>query len=894
MTRNFAAKAVHKQMYPATYNFRDDDIGGNPADWVLDEVGGTINIISDLDGHKKVVELDYEDDLIDMVHTFDSIETDDTIECYVANSSIGAVASYLIIYEGITVIIQLRFISGDLGEFSGGGYNIIKADFMTANVFNHIKIVCDDTANTYDLYIDGVLEGDDKPYRNNSTTGINKVRFMIVSDLKYYVDAIGFSHDTDYNVGDNCFWRHYKESESKPFEEDDVGLTGTNITWVQGVDTAASVVLTQEFNEHKKVLRIAYTSAVGGYDYGRNFYAATKTGWFSWWWKASNVGEADGSLIHFYGDVGILISLRIAGDKFQYYTRVGAWEDVGLAATDGTWYHVYMQWYDAATDNFDLWIDNVQYLDGISTRADQTNGLDEMRILQYDSGYGYFDAIITSISSDSRGDNRLFDYNDAYTREDVTTETINVYYTNKLHEWRTANLYSNREFENSEVFFQIYDVNGALAFEGEIQNRFQEKTVRNHKLLDKNLDDLLTLMTETFSADDIHDPTDSTSMLKTTLPNVSEADGDLILVDADVKTDTYSPVLKNYPKLSFLQDISDIADSVVIIEANGKCHLDDDRASGDSLDYDTAADHALMTAPPRINDILDTINYFEIFGAINPDTGERFYKITDNSGTDRKRKWRIVNNNFRSQTDVDAYAAKLVSKLVAVREIIIETQGLGAHNMGELFTYKYDEDTFTITSAAYYIVAEVIDFDLAVNEITLSEGLIESSKYAAGFEKPQNYQDTYAAEIYETDKITVVCGLFVGGGATREAGYIILDDAGEQVHFTFYIPDTVDNDKDIIINFAWLRGDNNNDTVAILRDVIGFACDGSGDSDVVFNDATTLPACLTLKYMHDTWTIPAADVHNNYVYKCVLELNEAAREINMVNIEIQYYIKRSV
>ena len=32
MARNFAVKAVHKQMYPATYNFRDEADGTSGTD----------------------------------------------------------------------------------------------------------------------------------------------------------------------------------------------------------------------------------------------------------------------------------------------------------------------------------------------------------------------------------------------------------------------------------------------------------------------------------------------------------------------------------------------------------------------------------------------------------------------------------------------------------------------------------------------------------------------------------------------------------------------------------------------------------------------------------------------------------------------------------------------
>lgn len=213
--------------HKATYNFKDDAIGGNPAGWVLDEFGGTVNIIASFDGHKKVVELDYIDGEIHMLNTFASVQTDGTIEGHIAVNNIGSVASYIIIYEGETVIIQLRFFEGDLGEYSGGAWNSIKDDWMVINTLYDIKIVCDDTANTYDIYINGVLEGNNKPYRNNSTAGIQSIKFMVGNPMKFYVDAVGYSWDTDYTVGDNLKGQLFQCWNVKPKKHVDA------INWVK-------------------------------------------------------------------------------------------------------------------------------------------------------------------------------------------------------------------------------------------------------------------------------------------------------------------------------------------------------------------------------------------------------------------------------------------------------------------------------------------------------------------------------------------------------------------------------------------------------------------------------------------------------------------------------------
>ena len=892
MVRPFKVESVHKQMYPATYNFRDDANGGNPTDWTLDEVGGTINIIASFDGHKKVTEISRVDGQISMYYTFVSEEVDETIEFWLGVNDIGAKTALFYIFEGATPLISLRLYEADIDEYDGGAWNSVKDDCIVVNTLYHIKLILDDTANTYDLYLNGVLEGNNIAYRNNSVIGMDIINFLNnTNNLIMYVDAIGFGHDTDYNIGDNVHWRHHKES-TDDFEGNDVGTQGTSITWVDGVDTTASTELINEFNEHKKVLR--QTFGVGTDYNNHNFATQSKTGWVEFWFKVSDVTTRH--LVALREDASSIILFQIIGSKFQIYDgSLPAYRDVTNAPTpiNDIWYHIFIQWYDAATDIFDLWIDNIQYEDGTQNLANQTAGINKIYIYEYTAAkYIYVDAPISSLDGDEKGDNRIFDYNAAYTSTDITTDVKNVLYKNEIYKWREAILLSEKVYENSEVFFQIYDINSKLALEAEIKNRAQISKDYSYSLRDKNQDDLEHRSSNTFVAKKIHDPTDSTSMLKVILPNVSEANGDLILVDADTKTDAYSPTTQNYPDYMMLRDISDLADSIVIITADGKCYLDDDKASGTVLDLDTAADKDNMTAPPLVTYILEDINYFEIFGAMNPDTGARFYKIIDNTGDDKKRSWRYTNNAFQNQTDVDNYAAKLDSRTTTIKIIKFTAQSLGAHNMGETINYKFVDALYNIPQANYYVIFEEINFDTNENTIILSEGMIEDSKYAAEYELPENYNDSYAGQIYETDLITVHPQVHAVSGATYTPPYTILDASGEFVAVALYIPEWCDDGRDIHIDLTAQRGDANADTIDCLYYLAMWVMGAA--PTVVWNwladtwDETGFGAVAVQRY-----TIPAADVAANALYYFYFKLNEGGGDrLDVWDIAVTYHIKR--
>ena len=555
-----------------------------------------------------------------------------------------------------------------------------------------------------------------------------------------------------------------------------------------------------------------------------------------------------------------------------------------------------MEWVDAATDTFTCWIDNVEY-ETYNAETNMTNGIEYFLIRAYASGdYVYIDAPMSSLDSDVRADNRTFDYNDSYTREDITTDIIDVInYVNRLYYWRAATITSNEEYAFADLFFEIYDINSVLMMSGEIKNKDQLEGTFYYPLRDKNWDELNDTLTHTFTADDIHDPADSTSLLKTTLPDLDHTDGDLLLSTADTKTDTYSPVLKNYPIFWFLRDISDIGDSVTIIKPNGVVLFDDDLACGDSLDVDTAADKDKLGGVPVVSDITELINYFEIKGAIDPDTGLRFVKIVDNSGTDKKRKWRYVNNNFRNQTDLDAYAAKLATRVTTIKTIKISVRGLGGHNMGETLNFKYVKGAYNIPQANYYIIEEKIpslNTNLAI--ITLSEGLIESSKYAATFERAEEYNNTLATEIYETDIVTFSMFMYAGGGASY-TGDGITCATNEYIRVKFYSATDLDASRDIEIRFAWYDNTGGGTTIDGELDIERYACDGGTDST---NIETSLNFDFTTTgafggYIDQVYTLSASDIVADTMFD-IKWTNKDATTTTVMLVQTKYYIKRSV
>jgi len=193
--------------YPATYSFKYEEDGAEPTGWITNNgVGCTTTIIESLDGHKKVLQLsDQGAGRCEIYKTFTQ-GLNIIVEFWLAKSSIAADTNVnLYLYEDATNCVQLRFQDNDL-DYYDGGYISIKDNFLVVNTLSHFKLVLNDATNTFDVYVNGVLEDSGLGYRNNTTSGVNKiVMFSDAADTGYkgYIDAIGINTDADYDIGDN-------------------------------------------------------------------------------------------------------------------------------------------------------------------------------------------------------------------------------------------------------------------------------------------------------------------------------------------------------------------------------------------------------------------------------------------------------------------------------------------------------------------------------------------------------------------------------------------------------------------------------------------------------------------------------------------------------------------
>lgn len=196
--------------YMATYGFENDPNGDYPSEWVPESNGGTCQVIQSLGEHKKVLELydsNVPDGHIGITNPFSSTQTDGTVEFYFRTSDANKETDILLYEnaknEGVRLVIKLN----NMWYYKSMTYVGLGTPIQN-NRWYHIRIEFNSTTGIFWLWVDGVRitrYGGNYPYQNNNA-GMN---YLSLTSWHYdgiyysYFDAIGYSWESSYDIGDN-------------------------------------------------------------------------------------------------------------------------------------------------------------------------------------------------------------------------------------------------------------------------------------------------------------------------------------------------------------------------------------------------------------------------------------------------------------------------------------------------------------------------------------------------------------------------------------------------------------------------------------------------------------------------------------------------------------------
>lgn len=195
-----------KGMYKGTYNFRDDTIGEDPVGWVVTEPANTsVNVIDKYNKHRKVIEFaDYSAAASPNIYQSFTETVTGTVEYYKAITDITD-SFMCIIGDGGWTSGLVFMIRASKFQYYDNAYHDITD--VNAGQWYHIKIVFD-CASTWSVWIDDTEYG---PYAyrtdGGAPTAMDQILFSpesnAVTDFLAFLDAVSYSWDTDYILGDN-------------------------------------------------------------------------------------------------------------------------------------------------------------------------------------------------------------------------------------------------------------------------------------------------------------------------------------------------------------------------------------------------------------------------------------------------------------------------------------------------------------------------------------------------------------------------------------------------------------------------------------------------------------------------------------------------------------------
>lgn len=197
--------------YPATYGFENEQNGANPLGWELSGGGGSCNVLSSKGNHSKVME--FHDISSDPIYAFQNF----------AGNSFGTVESWwrlddaskqlgVSLWNGGNWVVSVLMHQNEFiyWKLNSGWESIGKS--INNNTWYHVRIDFECTSSGYQglaqykwqAYIDGTHYGVyDLIHNENKIDNLNLGTERAFNNYKAYVDAVGYSWDSNYNIGDN-------------------------------------------------------------------------------------------------------------------------------------------------------------------------------------------------------------------------------------------------------------------------------------------------------------------------------------------------------------------------------------------------------------------------------------------------------------------------------------------------------------------------------------------------------------------------------------------------------------------------------------------------------------------------------------------------------------------
>ena len=160
------------------FDFEVDNIADEPLLWNI-VVGGTgIGRVFNFQGSKVLRVFDTDNIQNIVVSTIFSQSIDQSIEYYIAVNDTSLTDWYYMRFkESGSGRVLLRIDNNDLDFHNGISWNSVKDDFIVIDTWFKITINLHDSTNTFDIFVNDILEGSNLGFITNSIVSVNQLSF---------------------------------------------------------------------------------------------------------------------------------------------------------------------------------------------------------------------------------------------------------------------------------------------------------------------------------------------------------------------------------------------------------------------------------------------------------------------------------------------------------------------------------------------------------------------------------------------------------------------------------------------------------------------------------------------------------------------------------------------
>jgi len=175
-----------------------------------------------------------------------SIQANETIELFF-NYIDNGVGSYGFYIGGATLYIFVTINSADNKIYAyygnGAGGNNTSNVAVTPDTTIHLKVTWNSTTDTYSCWVNGTnLIDDENLYNDRVTDGMTYLRLQMEAfggsnSGEWYIDAIGYSWDANYEIGDNkeVDWHTYNKEQITGIIQEPTIAPRLDAYWIGGI-----------------------------------------------------------------------------------------------------------------------------------------------------------------------------------------------------------------------------------------------------------------------------------------------------------------------------------------------------------------------------------------------------------------------------------------------------------------------------------------------------------------------------------------------------------------------------------------------------------------------------------------------------------------------------------